>query len=109
MEIIIVCRCVYLVYTVLAVHMLETVGKPMLQMFETQRDCLNRKILQLQSKLESLTTNGSDEVTCDGYDLPSEYQENKPVVSSTILPPLTIQTSNDTKKEKKSTAVTSPV
>ncbi|VVC41045.1 JAB1/MPN/MOV34 metalloenzyme domain,Brcc36 isopeptidase [Cinara cedri] len=95
-------------YAVLGLHMLETVAKPMLQMFETQRESSYKRVQQLQAKLELLSAGGSDDLSCEGFEIPSDNLENQVILSKEKL---AIRTNppKETKKEKKSSMVSSPV
>lgn len=45
----------FLAYTLMGIHMLETVAKPMLQMLETQKESSTKRVHRLQTILEQLS------------------------------------------------------
>lgn len=94
-------------YAVLGLHMLETVAKPMLQMFETQRESSNKRVQQLQLKLDLLSVGSFDELSCNGFDIPSDNLEKRANLSNEVLP--IISSMSDKTKKKKSSMVSSSV
>jgi len=101
------------VYTLSGIHILETVAKPMLQMLETQRESSTKRIQSLQKKLEKLSLGINDEYFCDGTSTVNDLEnvlekkdDSKEGSSTSVL--LTNQP-NDTKTEKKTNMVSSPV
>lgn len=104
------CVHYFLVYTLSGIHILETVAKPMLQMLETQRESSSKRVQNLQSKLDRLTLGINDETLCDGEfssnDNLTNLSEN--IAHSSEVASAYLQT-NETKKEKKSGMVSSPV
>lgn len=95
--------------------MLETVAKPMLQMLETQRESSTKRIQSLQSKLDQLSLGIDDEFYCDGKnkndDEQEYYPENRAYASGVLFSsiPSAANQSNEAKKEKRSSMVSSPV
>lgn len=103
-------------YTLLGIHMLETVAKPMLQMLETQRESSTKKIQSLQLKLEQLSLGNNDETLCDGDtddddddDDEEEYCQEDKTYFDESAPVSVSNQPNDTKKDKRSSMVSSPV
>lgn len=107
------------VYTLSAIHMLETVAKPMLQMLETQRESSMKKIQILRTKLEQLSSGiNNDDYFCDGTYNNDNDQKNVPETKANLSDDLSlsqqlnlvgIKQPNEIKKEKKSSMVSSPV
>lgn len=102
-------------YTLSGIHILETVAKPMLQMLETQRESSTKRVQNLQTKLEQLSFgNIQEEYLCDGKYVTNNDQENYGHNSacSTEVSPIAIPIDDqltETKSEKKSSMVSSPV
>lgn len=91
----------FLVYTMLGIHLLETVAKPMLQMLEIQRESSTKRIQHLQTILDQLSLGINDETYyCEGNNKNNVDQENVPI-------PATNQPNK--KESKRSSMVSSPV
>ncbi|XP_050427013.1 lys-63-specific deubiquitinase BRCC36-like [Adelges cooleyi] len=86
------------VYTLLGIHMLETVAKPMLQMLETQRESSTKRVQRLQAKLEQISLD--DEYYCDGKRRTQEkpFNDDREIASVSGAP-----------KKQQSGMVSSPV
>lgn len=88
------------VYSLLGIHMLETVAKPMLQMLETQCESSTKMVQRLQAKLEQ--TSIDDDNHCDGKHFEEERTDELELENSAL---------NIDRKSKKlnSSMVSSPV
>lgn len=73
----------FLVYTMLGIHLLETVAKPMLQMLEIQRESSTKRIQNLQAILEQLSIGINDDTYyCEGNNKNNVSQENVPILTT---------------------------
>ncbi|XP_050531197.1 lys-63-specific deubiquitinase BRCC36-like [Daktulosphaira vitifoliae] len=88
------------VYSLLGIHMLETVAKPMLQMLETQCESSSKMVQRLQTKLEQTSIDG--DYHCDGKNV-KEKKNNEQKFGTSV--PIVDRKS----KKQCSSMVSSPV
>lgn len=101
-------------YTLSGIHILESVAKPMLQMLEIQHESSHKRIQILQTKLERLTLDSYEEYMCNG-EYTSDDQDSDAEINacSNEISSLLVSTTSDqvakTRREKKSSMLSSPV